>query len=277
MNPASVLAPVLTVAAKEFRDGLRNRWVAAIAIVCALLAVGLATFGAAASGQVGFTGLATTIASLASLAVFLIPLIALLLAYDSIVGEDEQGTLLLLLTYPLSRLQLLAGKFLGHGAILAVSTTLGFGLAGLVIGIGSDKVATGPLVAALGLFIVSATLLGWAFVGIAYVISAGASEKSRAAGLALIVWFVFVLVFDLGLLGFLVATGGALGRDWLPWLLLLNPADVFRLANLAGFDANATAGPVSIGADFHVPLLLAVQGAWVLAPFALAVWRFRRR
>ena len=33
MNPASVLAPVLTVAAKEFRDGLRNRWVAAIAIV----------------------------------------------------------------------------------------------------------------------------------------------------------------------------------------------------------------------------------------------------
>jgi len=136
---------------------------------------------------------------------------------------------------------------------------------------------SGPLVAALGLFIVSATLLGWAFVGMAYVISAGASEKSRAAGLALVVWFAFVLVFDLGLLGFLVATGGAIGRDWLPWLLLLNPADVFRLANLAGFDANATAGPVSIGAGFPVPLLLAVQGAWVLAPFALAVWRFRRR
>jgi Cu-processing system permease protein len=77
--------------------------------------MGLAWFGAAASGEVGFTRISTTIVSLASLAVFLIPLIALMLAYDSIVGEDEQGTLLLLMTYPLSRTGLLAGKFLGHG------------------------------------------------------------------------------------------------------------------------------------------------------------------
>ena len=42
-----------------------------------------------------------TVASLTSLATFLMPLIALLLAYDAIVGEEEGGTLLLLLTYPL--------------------------------------------------------------------------------------------------------------------------------------------------------------------------------
>ena len=82
---------VLIVAHKEFRDGLRNRWAFAITVIFALFALGLAYFGAAASGQVGFTSLATTIVSLASLAIFLIPLIALLLAYDSIVGEESRG------------------------------------------------------------------------------------------------------------------------------------------------------------------------------------------
>jgi Cu-processing system permease protein len=271
---------VLTVAGKEFRDGLRNRWVLAITLVFALLALGLAYFGAAASGMVGFTGLATTIVSLASLAVFLIPLIALFLAYDSVVGEDEQGTLLLLLSYPLSRFQLLAGKFLGHGAILALSTLLGFGVAGLVIAGFSDRAPLGELAQALGLFIVSASLLGWSFVALAYVLSVLVTEKARAAGLALILWFALVLVFDLTLLGLLVATGGAVGQGVLPWLLLANPTDVFRLINLTGFEAARThAGLLSIAepALFPAGLLLAVQLAWVILPFGLAAWLFGRR
>src|SRR5690606_33599795 len=140
---------------KEFRDGLRNRWVLAITVVFALLAVGLAYFGASASGVVGFTSLATTIVSLASLAIFLIPLIALLLAYDTIDGEEEQGTLLLLLTYPLGKVQLLAGKLLGHAAILAVSTTAGFGMAAILIGILSGNVGDAELWRAFAFFILT--------------------------------------------------------------------------------------------------------------------------
>lgn len=271
---------VLTVAAKEFRDGLRNRWVLAITLVFALLALGLGYFGAAAAGTVGFTGLATTIVSLASLAVFLIPLIALLLAYDSVIGEDEQGTLALLLSYPLNRFQLLAGKLLGHGAILALSTLLGFGSAGVIIALFAERIAALELLGALTLFIISASLLGWAFVALAYVISVVVTEKSRAAGLALIVWFLFVLVFDLALLGLLVASEGAVGQDVLPWLLLANPTDVFRLVNLTGFEAvQAHAGLLSIAdrAQFDTVLLLTAQAAWVAVPFALAVLLFRRR
>ena len=62
------------------------------------------------------------------------PLIALLLGFDAIVGETERGTMMLLLTYPLSRKQLVLGKFLGHAAILAFATVLGYGLAGIVVG-----------------------------------------------------------------------------------------------------------------------------------------------
>lgn len=271
---------IYIVAGKEFQDGLRNRWVLAIALVFGLLAMGLAYFGAAASGSVGFTSLATTIVSLSSLAIFLIPLIALLLSYDTIVGEDEQGTLLLLLSYPLSRSQLLLGKFLGQAAILAVSTLLGFGLAGAAIALLTDQFSDLALWRSLGFFMVSATLLGWVFVAIAQLISVWASEKSRAAGLALIAWFWFVLVFDLLLLGLLVMGSGSTQGDWLAALLLLNPTDIFRLANLAGFEAarNYTGlTALAQGTWFAPGYLLALLALWVIVPLGLAGWQFRRR
>ncbi|WLI72206.1 ABC transporter permease [Halomonas alkalicola] len=268
----------LTVAHKEFRDGLRNRWVLAIALILAALAVGIAWFGAAASGGMGFTSLATTVVSLSTLAVFLIPLIALLLAYDAVVGEQESGTLLLLLTYPLSRTSLLLGKFLGHGLILGAATALGFGIAGVVIAFGADGVTLGDLVASLGLLIVSSILLGWVFIAFAYLISVWVTEKARAAGLALAlgVWFLFVLVFDLGLLALLVSVQS--GGDWLPWLLLLNPTDGFRLINMVGFEsAQAYTGVTAIAQNsaFHAGWLMLVLVGWIVAPLGLAILRFR--
>ncbi|MGR4066372.1 ABC transporter permease [Halomonas sp. LR3S48] len=269
---------ILTLAGKEFRDGMRNRWVLAITLVLALLAVGIAWFGAAASGGLGFTSLATTLVSLATLAVFLIPLIALLLAYDAVVGEQEAGTLLLLLTYPVSRSSLLLGKFLGHGLILGSATALGFGIAGVVIALGAEGVALGELAAGMGLLIASSVLLGWVFIAFAYLISVWVSEKARAAGLALVVWFLFVLVFDLALLALLVSVKQ--GGDWLPWLLLLNPTELFRLINLAGFEAaRSYTGLTSIatGGAFRPAVLLPLLMAWVLVPLGLALLRFRHR
>ena len=145
---------------------------------------GLAYFGAAAAGKVGFTSLSSTIVSLASLAVFIIPLIALMLAYDGVVGEDENGTLLLLMTYPLSRWQLLLGKMIGHGAVMAFSTIVGFGSSAIMIGLFSDSTSWSELLAPYTVFILSAVLLGWIFIAIAYVISTAVSEKSKAAGIA---------------------------------------------------------------------------------------------
>lgn len=273
------MTPIVTVAAKEFRDGLRNRWVLSIAIIFAVLATGLAYFGSAAAGQVGFTSLSTTIISLASLAVFIIPLIALMLAYDGIVGEDESGTLLLLLTYPLSRWQLLCGKMLGHGVIMAFSTLIGFGSAALIMGLFAPDISWSELVIPFSLFILSAVLLGWIFIAFAYVISVSVTEKSKAAGLALIVWFLFVLVFDLGLLGLLVGTQGDVDAELFPYLLLLNPTDIFRLVNITYFADQQLSGLMAIAE--HVRLstttLLASLLVWLSVPVVLALALFNRR
>ena len=247
---------------------------------CALPILGIAWFGAAASGQIGFTSIPATIASLASLATFLMPLIALLLAYDAIVGEDEGGTLMLLLTYPLSRGQILLGKFVGHGMILGLATLIGFGCAALAIAILVPDVELGMLAWAFSRFIVSSTLLGLVFLALAYVLSSFSSEKSSAAGLALGLWFLFVLVFDLALLAVLVISEGSFSPEALPWVLLLNPADIYRLINLAGFESgSSTVGVMALAGDLPVSSLVlwGCLVTWVGASLALAQWMFARR
>ena len=274
------MSAVWSIARKELADSLRNRWLIAIALVFATLALGIAWFGAAASGTVGYASTPATIASLASLGIFLIPLIALLLAYDAIVGEEEGGTLLLLMTYPLSRNQLLLGKFLGHGLTLALATLIGFGVAGIAIALLVDEVAVATLAAAMGRFILSSVLLGWGFIAMAYVVSVRVGEKPLAAGLALAIWFFFVLVFDLALLGILVASEGALNPDLLPWLLLANPTDIYRLLNIVAFGEGAQlTGVLSIGSDLPMGPsgLWAALVVWFVAPLALALALFRNR
>lgn len=271
---------IWTIARKELADSLRNRWLVAISIIFAILALGIAWFGAAASGTVGYASTPATIASLASLGIFLIPLIALLLAYDAIVGEEEGGTLLLLMTYPLSRGQLLFGKFLGHGLTLALATLIGFGVAGAAIALLVDDVAIGTLAAAMFRFILSTVLLGWGFIALAYLISVRVSEKPLAAGLALAIWFFFVLIFDLVLLGILVASEGKLNPDLLPWLLLLNPTDIYRLLNIVAFEGGAQlTGVLSLGSDLPMgPAgLWAALVVWFVVPLAGAWALFRNR
>ncbi len=269
---------IMAIAEKEFKDGLRNRWMIAITLIFAVMASGLSWFGSASVGSIGFSSVANTIVSLSSLNVFLLPLIALLLSYQAIVGEDEDGTLLLLLTYPLTKAELLLGKLLGQTSTLAIATIFGFGSASISILLFADNVNTGELLSAFGLFILSAILLGMVFICLSYVISSWVSEKSKAAGLALIIWFFFVLIYDMGLLGLLVATEGQVHADLFPYLLLLNPTDIFRLINLVTFETNGT-GLLSIAAEqsFSISGLVSSMILWIVLPFSLAYYRLLKR
>lgn len=267
---------IMTVAQKEFSDGLRNRWLVSITLIFALLSIGLTGFGSAVSGSTEQASLETTIASLASLAVFLIPLIALMLSFDSFVGEREQGTLLLLLTYPLSKLQLLLGKFIGQGLIIALAITLGFGLSGLWLFFQEQQI---EVLWVFTRFIASAIALGLSFIAISYVISINVSEKSKAAGFALVVWFFFTLVFDLAVLAALVFGQQHFSETGLSQLLMLNPADIFRLFNLAQLQPEQASGILATAlkqsiASWQLILLLL---AWIIAPLSLALASFSRK
>ncbi|MFT5521078.1 MAG: Cu-processing system permease protein [Enterobacterales bacterium] len=269
---------ILAVAEKELKDGLRNRWLIAITTIFVIMAGGISWFGSASVGAIGFSSIANTIISLSSLNVFLLPLIALLLSYNAIVGEDEDGTLLLLLTYPLTKAELLLGKFLGHSAILAIATFIGFGSASLSIALFVTDVDISKLLSSFGLFILSAILLGMAFISLSYLVSTWVAEKSKAAGMALIIWFFFVLIYDMGLLGILVFTEGKVQAELFPYLLMLNPTDIFRLINLATFETNGT-GLLSVASEdiFSLTGLIGSMAMWIVIPLSLAYYRFLRR
>jgi Cu-processing system permease protein len=267
------------IAEKEIRDGLRNRWVVAMTILLAAFALTLALLGAAPTGAVKVSSLAVTIVSLSSLTIFLLPLIALLLSYDAIVGEIDRGTMGLLLAYPVARWQVVIGKFLGHTAILAFATIVGYGTAGVVLALtGADSGSAWPAFAWL---IGSSVLLGTAFIGIGYLVSALVRDRATAGGIVIGVWLLFVLVYDMALLGVLVADGGrTVTAGMVNWLLLLNPADTFRLFNLAGTPGVSSFSGLA-GLTDQVRLAPSTMAAalafWVVAPLAATIGLFSRR
>ncbi|MDF6758050.1 ABC transporter permease, partial [Escherichia coli] len=124
---------VAAVAAKELRDRLRNRWVLAVAVVFAVFSLVISYFGGAEQGTLGPRSIEFVITSLVSLVIYLIPLIALLLGFDAVVGERERGSLDLLLALPLTRVELLLGKYLGLAAALTLSTLGGFALMAVLL------------------------------------------------------------------------------------------------------------------------------------------------
>jgi Cu-processing system permease protein len=274
------LNQILTMAAKEIREASRNRWVLATTLLLAGLALSLAFLGSAPTGTVGVGSLEVTVVSLSSLSIFLLPLIALLLGFDAIVGEAERGALLLLLTYPLSRTQLVLGKFLGHAAILAFATALGYGLAGIVVGVTQDE-ATPQAIQAFATMIGSSVLLAWVFLAMGYLVSAFVRDRGAAAGIAVALWLIFVLLYDMAVLGLLVADQGrTLSSGAVNLLLLLNPADAYRLLNLTSFPSvSRLAGMAGLSAQATLSpaLLLAVLSAWMIAPLSTAIFLFSRR
>jgi Cu-processing system permease protein len=269
----------LIIAGKEIRDGMRNRWILATTLLLAAFALTLAFLGATPTGAVNVSPLAITIVSLSSLSIFLLPLIALLLSYDAIVGEVDRGTMALLLAYPVTRWQVVIGKFLGHLAILAFATVVGFGAAGVALWLGGD---TDPASwRAFAVLMLSSVALGGAFLAIGYVVSIAVRDRGAAGAIAIGVWLLFVLIYDMGLLGVLVADQGRIvSARTLDILLLLNPADAYRLLNLTGTEGVSTfAGLAGLTGQtgLSLPSLIGALLAWIAVPLGCAVALFARR
>jgi Cu-processing system permease protein len=271
---------VLIIAGREVRDGLRNRRVIAATLLMAGLALTLVLLGSEPTGMVRVSALSVTVVSLSSLTIFLVPLIALLIAHDAIAGEVDRGTMLLLLSYPVRRWEIVIGKFLGHLGILAFATVIGYGAAGIAAGVTGSAAEAGAAAAFVSMM-ASSVLLGAAFIALGYIASVLARDPRTAAGIAVGMWLFFVVLYDMGLLGLLVADQGRIVTvGVLNALLLANPADIYRLFNLTGFSnvrmlagMAGLSGQVTLGNAALAGALL----AWIAVPLATASLVFARR
>jgi len=112
-------------------------------------------------------------------------------------------------------------------------------------------------------------------------VSAIVRDRGTAAGIAVGLWLLMVLIWDMALLGVLVADAGQrITAGMVDAALLLNPADAYRLLNLSGLpglgELSGMAG-VAEGSGLTPPVLLAALLAWVLVPLAAAAAAFARR
>lgn len=269
---------IFAIAGQEIRLGLRNRWILLSAIILALFSLALALLGSAPAGTVDADRMTVTVASLATLSVYLVPLIALLLAFDAVAGEIDRGTLQLIFSCPVSRGEFLIGKAVGHFVVIVLALVLGYGITALVLFVTGGGSA--EALADFARLIATSALLGLAFLSIGYVLSALSRQASTAAALAVGVWLIMVVLYDLALLGILVAEGsGFFASKVFPLAILANPADAFRLFNLHALGASDLVGGMAGIAEalpYPPQAALAAIVASVVLALTLAIALVRR-
>lgn len=270
---------ILAIAQTEICIGVRNRWVVLASLVLLVFALLLVLLGSAPGGNIKGDTLTIVVASLATLSVYLVPLIALLLSFDAIAGEIDRGTLQLMLACPVSRSQVLVGKFFGHVIVLAIAVVIGYGVAGVfAFTAGADVGAQGMV--DLTRLIGTSIMLGATFIAVGYVASACVRQTGTAAALAVAIWLFAVVLYDLALLGGLLASpDGLFAKVIFPYLLILNPADAFRVFNMAAIDAGGLSSGLSAGTGIMpISPAFAVLSplAWMIATLAASTFFLRR-
>jgi len=268
-----------TLALKELRDGFRNRWVAAAIIVLGILALVLSVLGSAPTGSVRVSELDISVISLASLSVYLIPLIALMLSYDALVGEFERGTMMLLLAYPVTRWQIIMGKFLGHLLILLIAIVVGYGGIVVALTLFTDSSAEGWQ--AYATMMASPLVLGAVFIALGYLISVIVRERATAAGTAIGLWLVFVVLYDLLLFGALTMDEEQkISQQLFSTLMLVSPTDSYRILNLSLFEGvSEAAGIAGVASEAGMSAMLLVSSLalWPILPLLATLLVFQRR
>ncbi|GAB7094591.1 hypothetical protein JCM30237_17440 [Halolamina litorea] len=257
----------LVVARKEFDDARRSRllWVL-IAFVSALVA---ATMGVPLLVPMLGGDPLQGLGAASEFAAILVPIVALVAAYLALAGERESGSLRLLLGLEPNRRTVVAGKFLGRAAVVAVGVVAGFLVAGVV---GWVLYGGLPLAPFLGVTALTA-VLGVAFVGIAVGISAATASRSRAMTVGITAYLGLTLLWDLVPQGLhLVVVGAPPGESmpaWFVFLQGLSPSGAYSALVMETIHATNADYP-GIAATVSPPAPVYVQ-PWVFAAL-LVVW-----
>lgn len=265
------------VARKEVRDALRNRWFLLFALAFAALALALSRLSLGSGGTAGYAGYGRTAASLVNLVLLIVPLMGLTLGGASLAAEREHGTLATLLAQPLSRSEVLLGKYVGLALALAAALSLGFGLTAAILAFGGAPVDATTYAALVGYTL----LLAAASLSIGFLVSSLSRGVGAAMGAALFLWLFLVFLGDLGLMGTAVTL--RLQPSTLLSSALLNPLEAFRIAAIGALTGTLDVlGPVGAYATRRLgawlpPTLVAALGAWALFPLLLAAVVFSRR
>ncbi|MHC4217735.1 MAG: ABC transporter permease [Planctomycetota bacterium] len=267
---------ITTLARKEIRDSLRNRWFVLYSLAFAVLATALSFLSLAGTSTFGFAGYGRTAASLINLVILIVPLMGLTAGAGSVAAERESRTLAYLLAQPVTRFELLTGKYLGLALALIAALAIGFGASALLIA-ARQHVGVADFARLIGL----SCVLALSMLSVGVLISTVTRKASTAFGAAIVLWLVLVFLGDLGLMGSTLVF--KLQVADLFQLSLLNPLQVFKMAALGSIHASLDVlGPAGLYAtqtfgDALPWIFAGALAAWTVLPLAAAFALFTLR
>jgi Cu-processing system permease protein len=270
------MSAVVTIAGRDARAGLRNRWFLLYSALFLVMSVGFSWVALAGSDVTGQAGFGRTSAGLLNLMLLMVPLIGLTVGAQSIVGDRQDRSLEYLLAQPVSALEVYAGKYLGAAFSIVLLLVFGFGWSGVVMAVRGSASSASDFI----LLVVLTTLLALGMLSIGFLISSISPQTAAALGIAVSLWLGFVVIGDLGIMG------SALVMDLDPpallGLTLANPLDTYKLLSVDLLGASLDVlGPAGVYATDRfggnlAAVLLAVEAGWVLLPLPIGYWLFQR-
>jgi Cu-processing system permease protein len=267
------------IARHEFLINIRNKWTLAFAALFAILVLAISYFGMALVGyEVEFQDFYRTTASLLNLVMYVIPIVALVMGTNSFAGNG--GSFDLLFSQPVSRGEVLIGKFSGLFVSVSVSTLLGFGLAGMVIALRSDYEG----VWRYALFVLISLGLAMSFFSLSILAAILAKRKAKAFVIVLLLWFFFVIFYDLLVISLTYFIEESYLRPALFLSLIGNPVDIMRVLTLMTIGGTSALGPAGAGLIRYFggawsSLMLGITFSllWIIVPLLIASWVLKRQ
>ncbi|NUQ66769.1 MAG: ABC transporter permease subunit [Phycisphaerales bacterium] len=275
--PPGLVANTLAIAQRELREAVRSRWFILYTLAFAVLGLSLSYVTAAAGGGMGLSGFGRTTAGLVNLVLLVVPLMGLTAGAGSIAGDRERGMLTYLLAQPVTRTEVLLGKYLGLSGALIACIALGLGACAAIMAWKGDATRPASLIWLGGLSLA----LAMGMLSLGMLVSVLARKASVAVGTGVFLWLVLVFATDLALMAGAIAM--KLRIEELFAACLFNPLQVFKMWSLHAADASLDVlGPAGLyateefGAWLHA-IFGASLLAWIVLPLIAASLIFARR
>lgn len=215
----------------------------------------------------------------------LLPIMGLIVGYQAIVGERESGSIRFLIGLPNSRRDVMIGKLVGRTGVIAIPTTIGFAIGGLIVFALYDRFVIADF---LGLFVFS-ILMGMVYVAIAVGISGCVTSRAKAIAAVASVYIFVDIIWDFVPMAVYWVTEGSLPSfagpfpAWFVFIERLSPSQALtaisvNLVDFVGAEDMAITAADRVQGD--LPFYLAdwvawlIVIAWIAVPMAIGYYRF---
>ncbi|MDR3694786.1 ABC transporter permease subunit [Mucilaginibacter sp.] len=235
-----------------------------LAYTLLLLAISLTIFMSDADVTKGLVSITTVI-------LIIVPLVSIVYATTYYFNASEFTELLV--SQPISRRNILLGKYIGISSSILVAFIIGVCIPVCLFAFSATGVT----------LMVSGCLLTLSFISLAFLTSTITRDKAKGIGLALMLWFYFSIIFDGLVLLFLYQFADYPLEKAMIVLTALNPIDLARILILLQLDISALMGYTGalyqqfFGSGSGIVFSLLMQLVWIVVPLLFALKIFKKK